>query len=295
VPVILIGALISPAAVTPYSIADRILTLFASGFTAISGVLTPKSAKYAANIDHVQQQRLFISGGRACTTLASYITLGSIVFGFDVIRLWLGPQASLASTYLSALSIGMGAMFSQAITRSMLLGIAKYRLLNVITMAHAIVVSVAVTVAGLNSGVLAICIAISVTSAIAAMAHPAPVGAGVEDVSEIIVATTTPFGSLASRPKSSVVKVRPMPIMITNRAMGSPVSIRGLCSTSSSLVKHGQALPAERPSAIPGRLRKGGVDAGFDEGLSPVGCGRKDIHSPTPDAPLPAEWSLSAN
>jgi hypothetical protein len=62
-------------------------------------------------------------------------------------------------------------MFSQAITRSMLLGIAKYRLLNMITMAHAIVVSVAVTVAGLNSGVLAICIAISVTSAIAAMAH----------------------------------------------------------------------------------------------------------------------------
>jgi hypothetical protein len=46
-------------------------------------------------------------------------------------------------------------------------------------------------------------------------------------------ATITPFGSRASRWKSPTVRVRPIPIMMMNRAIGRPTSMSGLCSMTS--------------------------------------------------------------
>jgi O-antigen/teichoic acid export membrane protein len=141
IPPIVIGALISPGAVTPYAIADRIMTAFSSFFTALSGALTPRSAAYSARDDHSRQHRLFLQGGRACAAVALFSALGICFFAHDVIRLWIGPRQSVAAVYLIVLACGMVIPFSQSITQCILLGMARHRILNVITMVQAIVIT----------------------------------------------------------------------------------------------------------------------------------------------------------
>ncbi len=171
VPALVIGAFVSPAAVTPFAVADRILAMFRGFFAAFSGVLTPRSAAYAATEDRTGQLRLFIYGGRICASLAIFAAAGACLFGRDVILVWLGPAQSIAAVYLAILAIGMVPTFSQSITRSILLGIARHRIMNSITMVEAAVAAIGALFAAYCFGPLAVCFTMSATWGLAGIAQ----------------------------------------------------------------------------------------------------------------------------
>lgn len=168
-PAVVIGVFFSPAAVTPYSIAERLLGVTRSFFTAAASVLTPKIAGYSALGDHSRQVILFLRGGRLIWLLGMYSACGMCIFGHSFILLWIGPKHAYAAWYLAALAAGLVVPLSQSLTRVVLVGIAKHRLLALIAVVHAGVVIAGCVVAAWTVGALAVCAAAALAATLAAI------------------------------------------------------------------------------------------------------------------------------
>ncbi len=170
VPVIVIGAFVAPAAVTPYAIAERVLAIFHGFFNAVSGVVIPRIAAYSAEQDTTRQHFVFLFGGRIVAALACLAGAGVAVFAEDLIRLWMGPEQTLAAVYLTVLTLGLVMMFSQAVTGSLLIGMARHRVLSVIGMVQWLLSGVAAVLAAYYSGALAVAVSVAVIASLAGLA-----------------------------------------------------------------------------------------------------------------------------
>jgi O-antigen/teichoic acid export membrane protein len=169
VPPVAIGAFVSPAAVTPYAVADRLLTFSNAFFQAATGVFTPRSAAYAALSDSGRQVGLLLRGGRWCWALALFSSLGFCFFGRPFIALWLGPQHQMTAWYLAILAIGAIVPLSQSLTCSVLLGIARHQFLAIIAVAQAVVGVTLAVVAAKYFGPLAVCAAMASVAVVAGL------------------------------------------------------------------------------------------------------------------------------
>jgi O-antigen/teichoic acid export membrane protein len=162
VPVMAIGAFISPGAVTPYSVAEKVLSCFTSFFTAFTGVLTPRSAAYAAREELARQQELFTQGARICWGLAVFAGVGVWFFGPALVTVWLGLEHQLVSVYLRILAFGMVVYYSQSVTMTILLGLARHQILMVLTILSSLLSSAGVICAARYGTGTAVCITVAV-------------------------------------------------------------------------------------------------------------------------------------
>jgi len=170
IPAVVIGSFMGPAAVTPYAIAEKLLNVVNTLFSAATGVLTPKSAGYSALDDSTRQRALFVQGGRLCWAMALFTALGLCFFGHPFITAWLGPKYPQAPVYLAIIALGAVVPLSQSLTGCVLLGAARHQFLAVIAIGQAVLAIALALLAATYGDAAAVCAALAIVSTLAGLA-----------------------------------------------------------------------------------------------------------------------------
>jgi O-antigen/teichoic acid export membrane protein len=126
---LIIGAWLGMALVTPYALAARLISYVAEILQSVQAVLVPVATTLDAQDDHPAQQRLFIKGTQYSAIVAVYFLTGFLVLGRTFFGLWVGSRLADAAILLAILISGQFLPLSLAATNSILLGMARHRIL----------------------------------------------------------------------------------------------------------------------------------------------------------------------
>lgn len=181
---LVIGGIISTAAVTPYSIASRLITYLSQFIVAATGVLTPLATAMDARSDRDGEKQLYIEGGKWCTSVAMLAGVGMILLGGSLLELWMGERfVPAAYPMLVALTVGELLPMSQWLTYSILMGKARHRAMATASVAEAILAGLAGAWAAQHYGALGVCIVFGATGLILRGVFQLVYGARVLEVS----------------------------------------------------------------------------------------------------------------
>ena len=162
----MIGSLVGLPAVTFYAVGKRFIDYTERLIYAVTGVVTPLTASLHASGEEDRQRSLFLIGGRYCLTLTLFMVGGLVLFGRSLIVLWLGARMSEAATLLTILALGELIPLSQSVSATVLLGMARHRVLAWYGFAEiALGVLLAYLLVG-KHGLVGVCIAIAISGAI---------------------------------------------------------------------------------------------------------------------------------
>lgn len=162
---LVIGSFIAVAAVTPFSMASRLLGYAAGFMVAATGAMTPMATAMHARNDKFAEQHLFLEGGRWCAAFALFAGACLFFLGGPFLELWIGK--SIGSDAMSALVIltaGELLAMSQWLTFSMILGKAKHRALALAGLVEGLVAGVGGVIAAKYWGVAGVCVAFGVAA-----------------------------------------------------------------------------------------------------------------------------------
>ncbi len=155
-----IGALLGLAAVTPFSIASRLISYASSFMVAATGVFTPVATAICARQDDARQRQLFLIGGQWCAVMATYFALLMILLGASFLRLWMGDRVAAGTTLLlTILAIGEWLPMSQWLTGSIILAMAKHKLSAIANLLEGVVAVAGMLLVMKHFGLVGVCIA----------------------------------------------------------------------------------------------------------------------------------------
>jgi O-antigen/teichoic acid export membrane protein len=160
----LIGALVSVTAVTPFSLATRLIGYAGQFMVAATGVLTPLATALHATKDGEGERRLFIEGGRWCTVFALYVTIGQLLLGRPFLNLWIGKPsvAEQAAPVLMVMVLGEALAMSQWLAYSILMGKARHRAVALSSLVETAIAAAGGAIAGMRWGVLGVAVVFAV-------------------------------------------------------------------------------------------------------------------------------------
>lgn len=163
---VIIGACLSVALVTPFSIAARVVGYATAILTACTGILVPVCAGLDADEDHQRQRRLLTEGGAICTAFALYF-LGIFVFlGRPMISLWMGPELADSARWLAILGLGQVPRMTQWVTHAVILALGRHRLIACVSLGEGLVASGLAFWLAPTYGLAGVCVAFSVCNVI---------------------------------------------------------------------------------------------------------------------------------
>lgn len=160
--VLIIGACLSIALVTPFSIAGRVVGYATAILTACTGILVPVSAGLAADSDHYRQRRLLTDGGAVCTAFALYFVGVFLFLGRPMISLWMGAEMADAARWLAILGLGQVPRMTQWVTHAIILALGRHRLIACVCLAESLVATGLAFILSPAYGLAGVCIAFSV-------------------------------------------------------------------------------------------------------------------------------------
>ncbi|MBA2301959.1 MAG: polysaccharide biosynthesis C-terminal domain-containing protein [Acidobacteria bacterium] len=143
---LIIGAYMGTSAVAVYIVAMRLSEYHRQLCGQFTGFLFPMVVRFHASRDGDALRSTLLEGTRLGLWLASGVALGLVVFGRDLVHLWMGPgfEGAVMPLYILA---GAGiVMVAQGPTGSILLGTGHHRLVAGASMAE-IAMNVVITVA----------------------------------------------------------------------------------------------------------------------------------------------------
>lgn len=162
---LLIGALLSPVAVTFYSIPKRLLDYTEKLFAATTGMLTPMSASLQAQGKELLQQQLILRASRVMTTLGAVFLVFYLALGRSLIVLWMGAAWDSAYTLLIILALGEMLVLTQIVNWNFLYGTAKHASQALFHTLDIVVVA-ALAFAFASADLTGLCIAIAASGAV---------------------------------------------------------------------------------------------------------------------------------
>jgi O-antigen/teichoic acid export membrane protein len=124
---VIIGALLSVALVTPYSIVTRLIGYAVSLFGVSAGVLIPYSAGLTAQRHAREQRTLHLQSGLYSFLFALCCCALLLCLGQSFIALWMGPSITIPYELLLVLVCGELFPLSQNVSNSIILGMARHR------------------------------------------------------------------------------------------------------------------------------------------------------------------------
>src|SRR5262249_16996732 len=129
----IIGAWLGMALVTPYALAARLMAYVTELFLSARSVLVPVATTFEAQEKHDWKQKLMIEGGKYNSPFPLFFLILLGFLGNSFLKLWIGQELADSSTPLLVIVI-MGECFamSQSATTSMILGMARHRILAVL-------------------------------------------------------------------------------------------------------------------------------------------------------------------
>ena len=156
---LIIGGILSVAAVTPYSIASRLITYLSQFIVAATGVLTPLATALHARSEIEREQQLYVQGGKWCTSLALLAGAAVALLGGALLELWMGARfVPAAYPMLLVLTAGEVLPMSQWLTYSILMGKAKHRAVALASLAEVVVAALGGVWAAQHFGAMGVCI-----------------------------------------------------------------------------------------------------------------------------------------
>ncbi len=136
---LVISAMLPIAAVTFFSIGDRLVDYTMEVVGSLAQIFVPMSGQSDAKGDNERLRRIFIAGNRACALVVFPITATLIVLGRQIITTWVGPSYVAASyPVMLALLIPSTITLSQAASTRILYGMARHRSLAWISSLEAV-------------------------------------------------------------------------------------------------------------------------------------------------------------
>lgn len=162
---LVIGALLSVAVVTPFSIASRLIAYASSFLVAATGVFTPVATGMCARQDSARQRELFLVGGQCCTVMATYLTLLMILLGDGFLRLWMGDRLAGGTVMLLiALAVGEWLPMSQWLTNGIILAMARHRPMAIANLLEGLVAVLGMLLVVRPWGLTGVCVAFAVAA-----------------------------------------------------------------------------------------------------------------------------------
>jgi O-antigen/teichoic acid export membrane protein len=136
---LVIGTMLSSAAITYFSIGDRLLDYASELVSSLAQIFVPMSSQSDAVGDVSRLQKIFIAGNRACALIIFPIAAILALLGKSVIAVWVGPQyVPLSYPVMLVLLFPMTASLAQSASSRILFGMAKHRTLSWIVFMEAI-------------------------------------------------------------------------------------------------------------------------------------------------------------
>jgi O-antigen/teichoic acid export membrane protein len=137
---IVIGSLLSVAAITPFAIGARIVDYATGVVDSLAQVFTPLSSHFDAKGEISKLRSIFIAGNRACALVIFPICAGLVILGKSVIQVWMGARyVSLSYPVLLVLLASCTLRMGQATTGRILYGMARHKALAVVVLTEGIV------------------------------------------------------------------------------------------------------------------------------------------------------------
>jgi O-antigen/teichoic acid export membrane protein len=163
----IIGAWLSMALVTPYALAARLMAYVTELFLAARTVLVPIATAFEAQERHEWKQRLMIEGGKYNSIFALFFVILLSFLGNRFLTLWIGRDlADSSSPLLIILIIGECLAMSQSATTSMILGMARHRILAALAVIEVVAtIGLALALAG-PYGLIGVCVAQAIPAAL---------------------------------------------------------------------------------------------------------------------------------
>ena len=162
----LIGSLVNLPSVTLYAVGKRFTDYVERLVFATTGVLTPLTASIHARGRDDRQRILFLVGGRYCSLMAIFLCGGLILLGRSLIGLWLGPRVLDSAALLTILALGELIPLSQSVSATILLGMARHRIIARFAFAEIFLVAVLASVLVRPFGLMGVVVSIAVAGAI---------------------------------------------------------------------------------------------------------------------------------
>ncbi len=161
----LIGSLVSLPSVTLYAVGKRFTDYVERLVFATTGVLTPLTASIHARGHDNRQRTLLLVGGRYCSMMAIFLCGGLILLGRPLIALWLGPRVLDAASLLTILALGELIPLSQSVSATILLGMARHRIIARFAFAEILLLGVLAAVLVRPFGLVGVVASIAVAGA----------------------------------------------------------------------------------------------------------------------------------
>jgi O-antigen/teichoic acid export membrane protein len=136
---LVIGTMISAAAVTYFSIGARIVSYAQQMVMALAQNFLPLASQSEATGNTNRLRKVFLAGNRVCAFTAFPITVTLLILGKSVIEVWVGKRY-VATSYsvLVILIIPATLMWAQAASGRVLFGISKHRTWAFVTLGEGI-------------------------------------------------------------------------------------------------------------------------------------------------------------
>jgi O-antigen/teichoic acid export membrane protein len=136
---IVVSTMLSIAAVTYFSIGDRLVDYTGEVVSSLAQVFVPMSGQSDAKGDRERLRKILIAGNRACALIVFPLTATLIILGKSVITAWVG-KGYVRACYPVMLTLLIPSTFAlaQAASPRILYGMAKHRSLAWVTGMEAI-------------------------------------------------------------------------------------------------------------------------------------------------------------
>lgn len=136
---IVIGTMLSAAAITYFTIGSRILTYAQQVVMALAQNFMPLASQSEATGNLHRLRKVFVAGNRLCAFTAFPITATLLILGKSVIEVWVGKRyISTSYPVLVILIIPSTLMWAQAASGRVLFGISKHKTWAFVTLVEGI-------------------------------------------------------------------------------------------------------------------------------------------------------------
>jgi O-antigen/teichoic acid export membrane protein len=127
------------AAVTPFSICNRLIGYASNVMVAATGVLTPLATQFHAQKERDRQRALFLDGSKYCTALSLFFLALFLFLGRPLLGLWMGPAWTERFELVAIVALGEALPMSQMVTWNILLGMARHPFLAICSLVENLV------------------------------------------------------------------------------------------------------------------------------------------------------------
>jgi O-antigen/teichoic acid export membrane protein len=136
---IVIGTMLSAAAITYFNIAGRIVDYAGEIVTSLAQNFLPMASQSEAKGSIDNLRKVFVAGNRLCAFTIFPVTAILLILGKSIIEVWVGRKYIATSyTVLVILVIPSTLMWAQAASARVLFGISKHRTWAFVTLAEGI-------------------------------------------------------------------------------------------------------------------------------------------------------------